>query len=203
MFFWDYYQARSWCSDIKNIFEKLNLQDLYQSQSMNGKSLDTILRHTFETYEQMNYLQWTEKLQAQPKLRTYRDLKNEYICENYVKMFLPKHLRSFIAQVRTGTLPLRIETGRFRNLKIEERLCEICNLPKVVETEYHFLFQCIKYSHLRLLFYNYATRILPDFLDVSFAQRLKYMLTDKRLIKKSAIYIQNCYLKRSEIVYSI
>ena len=48
----------------------------------------------------------------------YRNIKKKNSCENYVIMFL----RSFIAQVRPGTLPLRIETGRFRNLKIEERL---------------------------------------------------------------------------------
>ena len=56
VFLWDFDQPRSWCSNIKNIFKKLNLQDLYQSQSMGGKSLDTILRHAFETYEHMNYL---------------------------------------------------------------------------------------------------------------------------------------------------
>ena len=50
-------------------------------------------------------------------------IKHELGCENYVSMQLPKHLRSYIAQIRTGTLPLRIETGRFRKLKIEERLC--------------------------------------------------------------------------------
>ena len=56
--------------------------------------------------------------------------------------------RSFIAQLRLGILPLRIETGRFENLKdsltgrfrklkVEVRKCQICNLDDI-EDEKHF-----------------------------------------------------------------
>ena len=48
-----------------------------------------------------------------------------------------------------------------------------------------------------------VSRIAPDFLDMTFGQRLKCMLNDKRLIKKPAIYIQDCYLKISELVYIV
>ncbi len=34
--------------------------------------------------------------------------------------------RSLQAQFRVGVLPLRIETGRYCNLKLEERICELC-----------------------------------------------------------------------------
>ena len=32
-----------------------------------------------------------------------------------------------LAQFRVGVLTLRIETGRYCSLKLEERVCELCN----------------------------------------------------------------------------
>ena len=43
-------------------------------------------------------------------------------------------------------LPLRIETGRFRNLPVEQRICELCELD-MVEDEVHFLCTCSVCSH--------------------------------------------------------
>ena len=47
----------------------------------------------------------------QPKLRTYVQIKDEYKCENYVSMNLSRSIRSYIAQIRCGALPLHIETA--------------------------------------------------------------------------------------------
>ena len=42
-------------------------------------------------------------------------------------MFIQNRKRSsFVARLRLGILPLNIEVGRFRGVKIEERICEIC-----------------------------------------------------------------------------
>ena len=60
-----------------------------------------------------------------------------------------------MAQIRCGILPLKIETGRYSNLPVEERLCDICNLGKV-ESEIHFMLECPMYSEERLTLYNAA-----------------------------------------------
>ncbi len=44
---------------------------------------------------------------------------------------------SIISQFRIGILPLHIETGRFGNVKEDERKCYICNTD---DTENEFLF---------------------------------------------------------------
>ena len=36
-------------------------------------------------------------------------------------------------------LSLLIDTGRYRNLKVEERLCKVCD-SQTVEREFHFVF---------------------------------------------------------------
>ena len=50
---------------------------------------------------------------------------------------MSRQTRSLFDQFRHGILPLKIETGRFKNLYIEERICELCEL-EVVESEYIF-----------------------------------------------------------------
>ena len=61
---------------------------------------------------------------------------------------LLKFERSLISQLRLGILPLRIETGRFIGLEVQERLCEVCDNNQV-EDEAHFLFDCETYNDLR------------------------------------------------------
>ncbi len=57
---------------------------------------------------------------------------------------MPKYERSLISQLRLGILPLRIETGRYANLAVDERTCLICETNSV-ENEEHFLFDCNYY----------------------------------------------------------
>ena len=97
-------------------------------------------------------------------------------------------------------LPLHIETGRYRNLKVEERLCKVCD-SHAIESEFHFVFDCPAYSQLRLVFYNWIIKTYTNFLSLSLAERLKIMLTDKRVILKSALYIQNCFLLRTSKLF--
>ena len=44
-----------------------------------------------------------------------------------------------------GILPLRIETGRYTNLQVNERICLLCQ-QNCVEDEAHFLFECDLYT---------------------------------------------------------
>ena len=44
---------------------------------------------------------------------------------------------------------------------------------------------------------------MPDFIDMPFGPHLKHMLTYKRVINTSAIDMDNCYLKRADMVYSV
>ena len=54
-----------------------------------------------------------------------------------------------LAQIRFGTLPLLIETGRFRGTILEERTCQVCN-SQVIEDEFHFISVCNEYKELRV-----------------------------------------------------
>ena len=83
----------------------------------------------------LNYeREWQQKINNKPKLRTYIEWKSSFGVEGYIKLNLPKQHRSILAQLRSGSLPLAIETGRYRGLKLEERICKFCPL-NLVESE--------------------------------------------------------------------
>ncbi len=70
---------------------------------------------------------WLNDIQLKPKLRTYILFKNEYSTEEYVNFCGPRQDKSLLAQIRSGTLSLHVETGRFRDTKVEDRTCLICD----------------------------------------------------------------------------
>ena len=79
---------------------------------------------------------WRYEVQNKPKLRTYIQFKSEIDTEEYVLSFLPKGCRSVYAKLRCEILPLRIETGRYDGVALENRSCEFCS-ENVLEDEYH------------------------------------------------------------------
>ena len=73
-----------------------------------------------------------------PKLRTYKEIKNNFVVEPYVTNNVTKYHRSIYAQFRCGILTLHIETGRYGNIKdpqtgnyrklnVTACVCNICN----------------------------------------------------------------------------
>ncbi len=52
-----------------------------------------------------------------------------------------------------GVLPLAKETGRFKSIPVEERVCVLCNI-NVIEDEMHMLCTCTLYQHIRIEMYN-------------------------------------------------
>ena len=80
---------------------------------------------------------WKQALPKKPKLRSYCTFKEYLSVENYVKYNLTPAERSAIPQFRFGILPLNIETGRFRNQPVQDRLCTLCEFNEI-EDECHF-----------------------------------------------------------------
>ena len=52
-----------------------------------------------------------------PKLRTYTSYKSHISKEEYLEINLTKMQRSVLAKLRSCTLPLAIEKGRYKNEK--------------------------------------------------------------------------------------
>ena len=76
------------------------------------------------------------------KLRTYRIVKDKLRFEPYLN-FDSRHARILLTRLRSGT---RIESGRYENEAVEDRLWHWCNK---VEGERHFLVECDLYKDAR------------------------------------------------------
>ena len=81
------------------------------------------------------------------KLRTYKLLKEDLICESYLNEINISSYRKIMTKLRGGLLELRANTGRYKNLAYEERICLVCNVA--IENEFHFLLECCQYNSIR------------------------------------------------------
>ena len=106
------------------------------------------------------------------KLRTYNKFKFDYMygAEYYVKSALSRNNRSVIAKFRYGVAPLRIETGRFERLPVDQRLCFHCN--GLDEDEFHAIAVCPLYQDLRDTLFAVARGLDADF--DTFSENLFY-----------------------------
>ena len=80
---------------------------------------------SFLTKDCANFTRECSKL---PKLRTYNHIVSPFISHeavHYTRLCLPFIVRKRLAQLRLGVLPLRIETDRYKCVKIppERRFC--------------------------------------------------------------------------------
>ena len=136
LFEFDYEKSsNNWCSEIKAILTSLDLLDVYDRKIL--IDLKIAEQRLINLYKQ----NWRNSVHNSRKLRTYLQFKGNFRTEDYVLLNLSKYERSIVAQFRCGILPLRIETGRYINESVNERLCKFCS-SNAVEDEMHFLIYC-------------------------------------------------------------
>ena len=87
------------------------------------------------------------------RMKTYRVLNATPLFIDtgpapHLRVALTRKQRSVLSKLRSGTLPLAIETRRYRQTPLPQRLCTRCD-AQVVEDEEHFLFHCPQYHQLR------------------------------------------------------
>ena len=138
-------------------------------------------------------------MRQKTKLRTYQQFKGEYKTEKYVLLNLSQSERSLMAQFRSGVLPLRIETGRFRHEPVDRRVCELCDATDTVEDESHFLFHCKFYSDLRALYFDFID--VATFNVLPIGDKFKLLLQDN--VKATAKFIEAAFLKRKNCLYRL
>ena len=143
-----------------------------------------------------------------PKLRTFNQFKNFKEMSNYLKKPLSFLQKKHLAKIRLGSLELRIETRRFSrpSLEIHERLCLVCHdsnlasgLNPCVESEFHFLFLCSKYTYLRDIWLSKLTKP-SNFNDLDEGLKLDIVLNWAENVKFTAQYIIDAFNVRSKIV---
>jgi len=182
----------TWSMQIREILITVNLV-----ASFNNKTKVDLAIVKSHLLEKQNTA-WVALVESKPKLRFYKNFKLNIAEEKYVSLNLTPSERSLMAQIRSGTLPLEIETGRFRNVKIEERLCKLCTL-NVTEDESHFIFECPFYNEYREDFFLHVTNSRNDYVYLCYEDQLSVLFTEYP--RKFAKFISMCFRKRKNALY--
>ena len=170
IFNYDYDKCvRNWCKEIKCIFDKLDLQHIYTNKETCDLSI------VQGKIKELMKSSWQQEVQNKPKLRSFILFKDDVNVEPYVQFIHDRQTRSLLAQLRCGILPLKIETGRFSRLPVEERLCELCNNEQV-ESEIHFICYCPLYDDVRTNMYNQVKLICHDFETMTTENKFVYLM---------------------------
>ena len=90
--------------------------------------------------------------------------KEEFTVEQYCCMIVSPLHRAAFCKFRCGVAPIRIETGWYKHLSVDERWCPFCNN---VEDEGQVLFNCHLYEDIRLELIEKATTLEPNFTNLS------------------------------------
>ena len=186
-------ECDNWCHYVRQILVEIQCEELY----LNKESCD--LKHCKILLLELFDQRWQRDVFWKPKLRFYRQLKPNICVEKYVQLNIPQRQRSLLAQLRFGILPLRIETGRYINLKPEERLCQQCDTDDT-EDEMHFLFSCPLYVNERNNFLTEIYNVCPHAANLSNLDLLK--LCFEMYVRKLGRYIDVICQKRKDNIYN-
>ena len=142
----------SWYTGIEGVikhFNDIDPRSLVRNSSLllNATSLaDASNPEVLASNLQKRFVEsWRSKIECSRKLTFYKEVKSAFTWEPYLD-----HASTFddirsTAQIRCSSHKLSIETGRYNNTSIENRICIYCELNgcvKVTEDEIHFLTSC-------------------------------------------------------------
>ena len=190
----------TWSKDVEQILRESILAHLICDEPLNVMSKTDIIKNVEKNLFSKQATHWERDVELQSKLRFYRIFKEELSVEKFVTINLPISHRSILSQLRYGILPLKVETGRYSNMPLNDRICQFCTM-NVVESELHFLFYCPLCQVPRETFHTSMNTLFPNFDLLSDKEKLKNLFSQSNFIRKFASYVDNCYRKRSSVLY--
>jgi hypothetical protein len=100
---------------------------------------------------------------------------------------LPFSHRSTFAIFRCGVAPLIIETGRFENLRIEERIC--CFWSDFIEDETHVLLNCPFYYDFRGNLFTVAKGYTVDFMSFNNEEKIMFLFSNENNNEEKIMFL--------------
>ena len=140
---------RPWAAQVTGLFQALNIPVDLQAPTPVGDA----------EVEQAMQARWLGELAAseKPKVQHYVGAVRggvtweAYQPAAYLTAVADRPRRVRLAQLRTGSHWLKVETGRWQRLERNARVCPHC-VSAAVEDEMHMIFDCPRYAGLRQQF---------------------------------------------------
>ena len=197
IFLWDLrltenHNFGTWTKEVKEVLNRNDSMALFTTNIFDVKTAISEIRNSLLLKDQ-NLLK--NKCKNSPKLRTYNTITEFSSDKSYLSKPLSFVQRKFMAKLRLGVLPIRIETGRYERPRKEafERVCKQCNTSEV-ENEIHFLLKCPRHAQLRT---SFLTKIADDqFTSLNVDAKFKFLLNSPALAKVTAQFIIDAFDNR-------
>ena len=185
---------KTWSSEVKEICQLHGMLPIFKQQMVfptrSGKD-------SLKLSMLSKQLQLVEhELRLKSKLRTFNIFKDFTRIPPHVGKPLTFIERKTLSKLRLGVLPLRIETARFTRpvLPESQRFC-YCNSGEI-ETEYHLLFECQKYSDQREAWFA-KMNIPQSFSNLPDKNQLQLVLNEPDNVRHTAQYLLKVVDSRS------
>ncbi len=115
---------------------------------LNRKQINTKIKKSLKSLDHVILDKWDNEIDNNRKLITYNDIKESHDPEYYVKYVDDRYLRKYLTMLRLSCHPLAIETGRYKKIPQNLRICQNCNMNEI-ENEFHFVMKCTLYQQIR------------------------------------------------------
>ena len=191
----------TWINEVRNIFEKIQCSDIFEN-NVPIINIKDFLNYALEKLMSQYVLIWKQEIHNKPKLAVYSQYKTEFATEVYCEMNIKRSQRSLVAKLRLGTLPIRVETGRYNGIEREKRLCLVCK-DGSVEDESHVMFHCQAHNKERKVLFDSACKLNPHFLSLGAVHKIAYLTNAKNIIRKSAQYLFKVLHNRQQVLSKI
>ena len=128
---WSSTHGKSWERRLLSYMSENNLETYLNDTDLSVKNLVKRIATELKSIDDQNWRDkvWNDTGQENGnKLRTYRLYKSNLMTDEYVKINLERSHRRILAKFRSGSLPLQIETGRYKKPKVplNNRICNLC-----------------------------------------------------------------------------
>ncbi len=102
---------------------------------------------------------------------------------------------------RCGTAPLRIETDRYENITLNDRICQLCDCGNV-EDKRHFLISCTALNYVRHNLYIIVSQSVTDFNLLSDESKFLTLMSNPLICKFPARACHEMFKTRRSIQYN-
>jgi hypothetical protein len=194
-----------WLSSIDFILTELGLKHLLDNPLGNSanhvkNTVKTKLRERFNQQWRQSIFTDERRVHGQKnKLRSYRLFKSHFKREPYIDQVSNITDRNNLIKLRTSSHKLAIETGRYNNIPVDQRLCTMCE-GNEVEDEIHFITQCHKYHQQREVLFEIIERSNKNFASLNNSNKFIWLLSNEEvsLNIQLAKFVTECFDVRQQ-----
>ena len=176
--------CKNWVVHVKSILKNVGLFNLWLNQyTLKPQYMFAVAKQRIFDNCKQTIL---SDINSSSKCRIYKHLIDHFTLQSYLTKRIPMQYKKLICKLRVSSHCLLIETGRYKNIPLERRVCPLCTLA--VEDEFHFFFECPYYSHLRTKFlkkYYYIRPSVFKLIQLLSTQNVKELCNLGKFIKES------------------